>query len=106
LHALQAGYPHALVIFASTSYQTTPGTGFVVTPVQNSLITVGNIIIPPFIQTTPQAADLGDPLSIHGHATPGSTINVFVESPIISTTTVVEPDGTWSVDALADINGG
>ncbi len=102
LHALQAGSPHALSIIASTSYQTTPGTGFVVTPVANSLVTVDNITLPPFIQVTPTSADLGNPFTIYGEAAPGATVNVFVESPLVSATTVVDANGDWSIDTITE----
>ena len=102
LTALQAGVPHSIVLVAASQDQVTPGMGFVVQPVAHSVVSVSNIVLPPFIDVTPSAADSGVPITVSGQSTPGGDITLFVEPGSLNTTTVVDANGDWSVELIGE----
>lgn len=104
LHALQAGYPHAITLVAAGGSQVTPGTGFVVTPVVNSLTTVNNILLPTFIDVAPTSQNPGQPITVSGTTVPGGTVTLFIEDPGLTQDTQVIANGIgeWSVELISE----
>lgn len=102
--ALQAGFPHAISLVASSGSQVTPGTGFVVTPIANTITTVSNILLPSFIDVTPRAQQSGQPIDVEGYTVPGGLVTLFIEDAggTIDTQVTADANGYWHVELISE----
>lgn len=89
-------------IVGDNGSQQTPATTFTSTITAFSQTTVANIVIPTFINVTPLKVPFGQTVMAVGTAYPGSTVRLFVQSPLVSTDlTAGATNGAW----ISDLNG-